>query len=42
MADQLIVAQRFPSVQIILDQERGVFLEQVTSPHLPATSPRLP
>ena len=30
MADQLILAQRFPSVQTILDKERGVFLEQVS------------
>jgi hypothetical protein len=28
MADQLILAQRFPSVQQVLDKERGVFLEQ--------------
>ena len=39
MADQLILAQRFPSVQTLLDKERGVFLEQVhyllcTSVHL--------
>ena len=31
MADQLILAQRFPSVQTLLDKERGVFLEQVRS-----------
>ena len=30
MADQLILAQRFASVQTLLDKERGVFLEQVS------------
>ena len=30
MADQLILAQRFASVQTLLDKERGVFLEQAS------------
>ena len=39
MADQLILAQRFPSVQQVLDKERGVFLEQA-SPAAPRTRTR--